>query len=109
MEEKFKKCSRCGKELHPTGEFFYRDSKTKDGFQPACKKCVKAKIKESPSYKSSLKNKGTSGNGAKAKAVKRSGNQGPQPLTTASPEEIIGALRKGVALEICQMILERFR
>ena len=35
----FKICSKCGKELPATFEYYHKDSATKDGFYSSCKTC----------------------------------------------------------------------
>jgi len=46
MCEEVKKCTKCGRELPATNEFFYRDSRTKDGFVSRCKECRDTADKE---------------------------------------------------------------
>lgn len=36
-----RKCSKCGRELPLTSEFFYKDNRNKDGLRTSCKKCYK--------------------------------------------------------------------
>lgn len=48
MEEvKIKKCSKCGEEKPATTEFFYKESRNKNGISCRCKKCMKEDYKKS--------------------------------------------------------------
>lgn len=42
----YKTCTKCGKELPATAEYFYRKSSSKDGFMSICKACDRQKSKE---------------------------------------------------------------
>ncbi|NHI49101.1 HNH endonuclease [Clostridium botulinum] len=43
-KEGYKKCSKCGKELPYTSEYFYKDKSSKSGLAYSCKNCHKEKI-----------------------------------------------------------------
>lgn len=43
----YKICTKCGKEIKATPEYFYRDGQTRDGLSPQCKECRNAEILES--------------------------------------------------------------
>ena len=113
MEEKSQKCTKCGKEYPLTKEYYRRDKKQLDGFRSECRKCSAMMRTGTSSRKVRRKNADASGNGGRTRKTKYIKSKFSvtvkKPVTMASPEEIIGALRKGVALEICQMIQERFR
>jgi len=106
-----KRCSKCGGEKL-LGEF-NKNRTNSDGLERWCKDC---KGKAQQDYRD--KNKG-GGNGERSrprkyrhktestKDINRSVRK--EPLTTASPEAIIAALRKGVAREIIQFIEEKFQ
>ncbi len=44
-KEGYKICSKCGKEIKATPEYFYRDGRTRDGLSPECKACRNSVIK----------------------------------------------------------------
>jgi hypothetical protein len=106
-----KLCSKCGEEKL-LGEFT-KNRSTPDGLERWCKDC---KGKQQQDYRD--RHKG-GGNGKKdrpkkyrrktesTKNINRSVRK--EPLTTASPEAILAALRKGMAREIIQIIEERFQ
>lgn len=116
MEEKMKTCTKCNKELPATNEYFSKNKATKDGLEHWCKNCrrkkqadyraEKAKM-ESMSSVRKLPRKGPVARGLLGIPIVE-GKAKADPITTASPEEIIKALRKGVAREIIQTIQERF-
>ncbi len=41
-----KRCTKCGKELPVSAEYFYRDGVNKDGLRPDCKVCHDSDMKE---------------------------------------------------------------
>lgn len=99
--EKPKKCNRCKKELPPTNEFFALNRSTLDGMERFCKACAKK-------YRRKLKGKNIPESKAEIRETKFKvpRNYRKEPLTTATPAEILAALRKGVAREIIQELKE---
>jgi hypothetical protein len=114
-EEKTKKCSnpKCGKTLPATVEWFGKRTISPDGLTGLCRKCLQDYSKN---YRKGETEK-------TPKKIRRQSQAGPpsgpgipmgrrssrkEPLTTASPEAIIAALRKGVAREIIILIEDRF-
>jgi DNA-directed RNA polymerase subunit RPC12/RpoP len=110
METEKKTCIKCGKEFPATEEFFRKSSLTRGGFENQCKKCRKNYFSD---YRRKKRNQPVKGPERKirtiARAVGRPRSRAAQwPITTASPEAIISALRKGVAREIITIIEEKF-
>jgi len=111
-KEEKKTCIKCGIEFPSTEEYF-RKSKTKDGFEGACKECRKKYFAD---YRAGRRIRvGTKKGGKTERVQKMPRRSNPvsipkeQPtITTASPVEIIVALRKGMAQEIVDMIKEKF-
>lgn len=115
MEPNEKKtCIKCGNEFPKTEEYFRKSSSTRDGFEGQCKDCRKKyfanyrdkkraneKVQRDRHHKIShdRRKKNNSANMVIARS----------PLIMATPEEIIKALRKGVALEIIQEIIQKIR
>ena len=100
MDEQKRRCPKCKKDFPLTAEYFHRNG---EDFVYYCKPCrsemqkgykLKEKIDSPPAKK-------------KHRAVISSAPLKPM-ITTATPEEIISALRKGVAEEIIQMVRGRF-
>lgn len=119
MEEEIKEkvCARCKKSIPATDEFWYPDKKTKDGFSYWCKACHRAskKVIKSKSKKRDYKEEYKKREKATIemplkKPPKNRGKDILQyaPTITATPEEIIKALRKGIAQEIIATIQEQF-
>jgi hypothetical protein len=108
MEEGKKNCTRCGNEFLLTD--FSKNITSKDGLEYWCKKCKSSrqrqyrekKIKSCAAPKRAYRRRTTFRDVVVSRRQK-------EPLTTASPEAIIAALRKGVAKEIIQLIEERFQ
>jgi hypothetical protein len=101
--EKTKVCKKCGKELAATNEFFSKNASINDGLDRWCKKCKAKAQKDQRDKKLET-----------PKRIRRftktvSATPSQEPLTTASPEAILAALRKGMAREIIQLIEERFQ
>jgi len=105
-----KRCTKCGGEKL-LGEFS-KNRSTPDGLERWCKDC---KGKQQQDYRDKHKGGGNGKKGLPRKYRRKTENTKDinrsvrkEPLTTASPEAIIAALRKGVAREIIQIIEERF-
>jgi len=109
MEEK-KICIKCRKEFPKTEEFFRKNSKTRDGFEGQCKNCRKKYFVDYRAGKRvrSKSNKAAPHPGRKPKLVRHSDPAAPAPVISASPAEIVIALRKGMAAEIVAMISEKY-
>jgi hypothetical protein len=105
MADILKKCSKCHIEKPATEEFFYKDSKSKDGLGWWCRQCHKDRShiskKENP-RNINAKDKGF--RKYKQRSAKRIGPNQNNSITKATPEEIIKALRRGAAQEILQEI-----
>jgi len=124
MEEK-KTCFKCGKEFPRTEEYFSKNSGTNGGFEGQCKQCRKKYFRD---YRAGRKIRAGSGKAPSNKdtATKRPYHRLPaqralqpggrdlkkieasEPLTKATPAEILIALRKGMAAEIVAMIKEKY-
>jgi len=113
MEEK-KTCIKCLKEFPKTEEYFRKNSATSDGFEGQCKKCRKKYFED---YRAGKRIRAGAKKIAKEKVpvskrpyhrsdLKK--NESSEPLTKASPAEILIALRKGMAAEIVAMIKEKY-
>ena len=114
-EKKTKRCCKCKKEL-PVEEF-HKNKSSKDGLNSICKKCKSV-------YWHQKKDGTVIGTPLptvlnKRKKPIRQILAGPpvchlkteiekNPITRATPEEIVRALTKGVAEQIIQIIRERF-
>ncbi len=110
MEEK-KTCIKCGKELPKTDEFFRKNTSTKDGFEGQCKNCRQKYFEDYRAGKRTRRKyrKLASDPAPKERTVRRGTNSMPAgPIVSASPTEIVIALRKGMAAEIVAMINERY-
>lgn len=110
MEEPLKRCPKCGQEKPATNDFFYKDGKSKDGFNCWCIQCHKDfKRNKKPKKDDSqfLEKKKF-----KTKEIVRSFKKPSpgliDPITLATPEEIVKALRRGTAIEIMDMIRNGF-
>ena len=106
MEQR--KCRKCQKEYPLTAEYFHRMG---DDFVYYCKPCrsemqkgYKRKSKVSSVVPVPNKNRRI----VKTRIVKRPVDPPQNLVTRATPEQIITALRKGVAEEIIQAVRERF-
>jgi hypothetical protein len=111
MEEKIKLCERCHQPFPATNEYFSKNKAASDGLEYSCKDCKK-KAQQGYRDKKTKSRKSTSRDffphalkSVKSDPLHKSHND---PITTATPEEIIKALRKGVAAEIVKMIQEAF-
>lgn len=104
------KCAWGGKELPITEEFFQKNSNKKDGFEGQCKKCRQKYFKEYRAGKRvrSKKDKLAADLRPKRKYVRQVNPVNPAPVISASPAEIVIALRKGMAAEIVAMITEKY-
>jgi excinuclease UvrABC ATPase subunit len=100
-EKKMKSCLRCKKEFEATADNFFRRSAAKDGLEPYCKQCKNKMLNRS---RGAIKTQKIPRKQNTRKPIKST----KSPLTTATPREILAALRKGVAREIIQMIEEKF-
>jgi len=100
-EKKMKSCLRCKKEFEATADNFFRRSASKDGLEPYCKQCKNKMINRNPG---AIKIQKIPRNKNMRKPIKST----KSPLTTATPREILAALRKGVAREIINIIEEKF-
>ena len=107
MEEK-KKCTKCERELSIND--FYKNRAAPDGLEYWCKDCKRDRMAKYHRKKT------TGNNGRKHKTEKAGAVARPtaisksvkEPLTTATPVEIVAALRAGVAREIIGLIQEKF-
>lgn len=110
MDEK-KICIKC-KQSFPKTDQHFRRAPTKDGFMGMCKTCRRK-------YEQDFRAGNRIREGAKKEVKKRlahlrDSNPAPAPIReavpvqTASPTEIVIALRKGMAAEIVAMINERY-
>ena len=116
--QKTKQCCGCKKEL-PVEEF-HKNKGAKDGLNTICKKCksaywhrTKKEDGRGKREEGSRKQPARGSTGVTPGAT--DWNDQPAPLrgarpgiTHATPEEIIKALRRGVAEEIIQTVRERF-
>lgn len=109
MDEK-KTCIKCLKKLPKTEEFFRKNSNTKDGFEGQCKKCRQKYFEDYRAGKRvrSKPNKPAGDSEPKRKYVRQANPMAPAPVISASPAEIVIALRKGMAAEIVAMINEKY-
>ena len=114
METTKKVCSKCLKELPLTTEFFNKNANNKDGFEGKCKNCRQKYFED---YRAGKRIRaGASKPAAKKDPVSKRPYRRrdlkkvdpPEPLTKASPAEILIALRKGMAAEIVEMINEKY-
>ncbi len=113
MAEEKQTCIKCGNEYPATIEFFNACSAKKNGLDSRCKTCMKKYNSDRRAVQGKMK----PSNGRKKKSTVALHERispatlrtpQPTPITRATPEEIIAALRKGVAEEIIQTVRERF-
>jgi len=98
-----RECRKCKKEFPLTAEYYHRMG---EGFVHYCKSCrsqMQKEYKRKGKVVGDRKRRRVDHQGQKAGTVAR-----PTLMTRATPEEIISALRKGVAEEIIQTVRERF-
>jgi len=118
METEKKTCIKCGKEFLKTEDYFSKNPKTKDGFENQCKSCRNKYFKD---YRKKKKNQLPLLPDHPPEKLKKQrkytilpashktrARVALLPLTMASPEAILAALRKGVAREIIALIEKRF-
>lgn len=110
MDTGEKTCIKCEKPFPKTEEYFRKNSSTKDGFEGQCKKCRQKYFEDYRAGKRvrSKKDKPAANPGPKRKYVRQPNPVAPAPVISASPAEIVIALRKGMAAEIVAMINERY-
>ncbi len=97
MNEKGKPCTKCKKEFPVTNEFFSKNRRNPDGFERWCKDCKK---KQQQDYR----DKKAGGVNPK-KMRSRTGASTPKyPVTRATPDEIIKALKVGIRKEAADEI-----
>jgi hypothetical protein len=114
-------CAWGGKELPMTEEFFQKNSNKKDGFEGRCKKCRQKYFEDYRAGKRvrAKPDKPAADPKPRRKCV-RQAKAAPAPASvgnahvrspivqTASPAEIVIALRKGRAAEIVAMINDKY-
>lgn len=118
METEKKTCKKCGKEFLKTEDYFRKSPTTKDGLEGQCKSCRKKYFDD---YRKKKKNQLPLLPDRPPKKPKKQrkhtilparrktrGSVTQSPLTIASPEAILAALRKGVAREIIALIEKKF-
>ena len=108
--EETKICSKCKKPFPATSEHFNKNASTPDGLDYYCKHCKAESQKDR--YRSRKNNPKSEKKKAEKKPTRRrvakQTGSVKEPLTMASPEAIIAALRKGVAREIITLIEKGF-
>jgi len=115
METKTKICSKCLGEK--SLELFSINKSNKDGKEYICKDCMKKRAQEyRDSRKEDRSQKSPVSRGKrhlragqrKAKTKVRAPAKAFPTVTRATPEQIIADLRRGLAIEIIDMIQEKF-
>jgi len=106
MDEQKRRCLKCKKEYPLTAEYFHRMG---DGFVYYCKPC-RSKMQKGYKRKSKVSSVVPVPNKNRrfVQPVRKPIDSPRNLVTRATPEEIIAALRKGVAEEIIQTVRERF-
>jgi len=118
METEKKTCTKCGGEFPETEDYFRKSSANKDGFEGQCKSCRKKYFDD---YRKKKKNELSLPPDHPPQKLKKQRKHTilpahrktqcrvtQSPLSTASPEAILAALRKGVAIEIIALIEGKF-
>jgi len=110
MESKMKSCSKCLEEK-PLENFSINRSNP-DGHEYSCKDCMKKRGQNYRDLKRDKKKVPAAtarrrGESTPAKAGRWAGKPSPT-ITRATPEQIIADLRRGLAIEIIDMIQEKF-
>jgi len=118
MEKGKKTCIKCGGEFPETEDYFRKSSANKDGFEGQCKSCRKKYFDD---YRKKKKNELSLPPDHPPQKLKKQRKHmilparrkirarvAQSPLTTASPGAILAALRKGMAIEIINIIEEKF-
>lgn len=101
MEEKITKiCIKCKKELPATNEYFSKNKAAKDGFEYQCKDCRR---KRQADYRAK---KAKSEGGRSVRKLPKLRSPVIDPITRASPDEILIALRNGIRRETAKEIFE---
>lgn len=100
-----RKCTKCKKEYPLTAEFFHRMG---DGFVHYCKPCRSEMQKSQRKGKGSVAAPTHNRNARVAKSIKRSVDLPKPVIIRATPEQIIGDLRRGFAIEVIAIIQEKY-
>ena len=105
MESKTKRCSKCLEEK--SFELFSINKSNNDGHEYICKDCMQKRMKDYRDKKAGVRRqKSPALRGLpqmQAKVARPS-----HTITRATPEQIIADLRRGLAIEIIDMIQEKF-
>jgi len=106
MDEQKRRCRKCKKEYPLTAEYFHRMG---DGFVHYCKPCRPEmqkgyKRKDKRSVAAPVRNR----DARIAKPIKRSVDLSKPVITRATPEQIVGDLRRGFAIELIAIIQEKY-
>ena len=96
-----KKCSKCLDEK-PLDEFSINQS-TPDGHEYHCKDCRKKRMKEVRAIKSGRKVQRITN----ARRVIKENSKSPK-IMRQTPEQIISDLRRGLAVEVIELIRDKF-
>ena len=105
MDTKMKRCTKCGIEKPATLEFFSTNNSCPDRLERWCKTC---KAKAQKDHRERMLAKSKPDPKPQRKIVRRGASPSPAPMISASPADIVIALRKGMAAEIVAMINERY-
>lgn len=106
-EEKKKECTGpCGKEYPATTEYFHKNSSAKDGLDYMCRTC---KSKRAKNYYKESKTNPSKRKERHEKPRDNGKSRTSSRITKATPDEIVAALRKGVAMEIIKELKEMVR
>lgn len=106
MESKTKRCSKCLEEK--SFELFSINKSNSDGHEYHCKDCMKKRAQDYRDRRAGGQ-KSPASKERKMKIKRSRPDHKPLPIITrATPEQIIADLRRGFAIEIIDMIQEKF-